>query len=562
MVQANSNMDASVDYLVNNLLEPKHYTKLADVLRGKWDRCQSLHAAIKLMEQHGVALSQQEQEALGALDEQYMIEVLVSKMPAQSKEQFQNFFLQLQMVVSTATRVREGLRAGSAPTVQGALNDAVSTGVEQHILRMAVVQAGNEVASLKQGHSLWMSEAQCRMSKLLRGQEDKLQAQKKLAAARATLAGYQAQCGARAKKALVGFTSGSIKMLVRTIFLSWTQETRHAKVENAIYEEYREQIESAEQRYVEAQLQQTGSANALMIAKARDNDRMLMAECFAAFKQERAAARAGGDTRMQLEELEAKLQQLTEEKSASAKSMLQRMGASVGTSLAQMCLQAWMSIRSQLQKEKELDVRVQQAKLTIDKLVEKKKAGTKSVLERMVRSSDSGLLQSSMQAWVQLVQEEKKSNEMAQALRNANSKLLDFNGWHKANAGTAMERAAHHINRMLTLNIFCNWRLHTKMEQILRYQQGKVESKRAQLAKVQGMFRSFATELESNLNRSGDTEREFLSPQQRRLRGHMSRPEGGTVSLPSIHGGRPPPTVSASPRGKATPKSLDARAWA
>jgi len=100
-------LSASVKYLASNFLKEKHYSKVSSSLANRWDKYQSLSAAMKLMEQHGVVLSPEETERLSSLGEAQMIESLVTKMPQQSKEQFQHFFLQLQLIVSTASRVRQ-----------------------------------------------------------------------------------------------------------------------------------------------------------------------------------------------------------------------------------------------------------------------------------------------------------------------------------------------------------------------------------------------------------------------------------------------------------------------
>merc|ERR1719238_2553124 len=97
---------------------------------------------MKLMEQHGVHLSPEEEERLSGMSEPQMIETLVTKMPQQSKEQFQHFFLQLQLIVSTATRVRQALEQGRSDLVEQAMDDADSTGIAQYILKMCIVQAG------------------------------------------------------------------------------------------------------------------------------------------------------------------------------------------------------------------------------------------------------------------------------------------------------------------------------------------------------------------------------------------------------------------------------------
>merc|ERR1719352_638828 len=124
------------------------------------------------MEQHGVIVDPAEEERISNLSEPQMIEALVTKMPQQSKEQFQHFFLQLQLIVSTATRVRQALENGRADLVEQAMNDADSTGISQYILKMSIVQAGSEVTNLKKQHSAWVKDAESKLSRLVRGSED------------------------------------------------------------------------------------------------------------------------------------------------------------------------------------------------------------------------------------------------------------------------------------------------------------------------------------------------------------------------------------------------------
>merc|ERR1719247_1340443 len=101
------------------------------------------------MEQYGVTISPAEEKRLFQLDEGAMIEQLVSKMPQQTKEQFEHFFLQLQLIVSTATRIRTALEEGQPFAIEEALNDADETGITPYILKMSLVQAGSEATSLR-----------------------------------------------------------------------------------------------------------------------------------------------------------------------------------------------------------------------------------------------------------------------------------------------------------------------------------------------------------------------------------------------------------------------------
>merc|ERR1719337_88539 len=124
------------------------------------------------MESHGVHLNPEQEQRISQLSEAQMIEAMVAKMPQTSKEQFQHFFLQLQLIVSTATRVRQALEQGRSDLVEQAMDDADSTGIAQYILKMSIVQAGSEVTNLKKQHAAWVKDAEGKMSRLVHGQED------------------------------------------------------------------------------------------------------------------------------------------------------------------------------------------------------------------------------------------------------------------------------------------------------------------------------------------------------------------------------------------------------
>merc|ERR1719178_475567 len=137
-----------VKFVVRQFLDDPHFSALHTNLSTRWEAHQSLTAAVKLMEQYGVTISPEEEKRLYALDEGTMIETLVSKMPQRTKEQFEHFFLQLQLIVSTATRIRMALDEGTPKVIEDTLNEADKTGISPYILKMAIVQAGSEVSSL------------------------------------------------------------------------------------------------------------------------------------------------------------------------------------------------------------------------------------------------------------------------------------------------------------------------------------------------------------------------------------------------------------------------------
>merc|ERR1719428_1000793 len=92
-VSSSSGLNSVVQFIVQQFLTDEHYSTLHTTLSTRWEGHQSLTAAVKLMEQYGVTISPAEEKRLYSLDEGAMIEQLVSKMPQQTKEQFEHFFL-------------------------------------------------------------------------------------------------------------------------------------------------------------------------------------------------------------------------------------------------------------------------------------------------------------------------------------------------------------------------------------------------------------------------------------------------------------------------------------
>merc|ERR1719380_583940 len=234
-----------VKFVVRQFLDDVHFTTLHTTLSTRWEAHQSLTAAVKLMEQYGVSISPEEEKRLYSLDEGTMIEQLVSKMPQQTKEQFEHFFLQLQLIVSTATRIRTALEEGTPGVIQEALNDADQTGILPYILKMSTVQAGSEVTALKAQHDTWSTDTEARMSKLLRGQDDAMQAQKQLAAAQAQLGHYQGSQKDKAYKAMMGVAGKNDKAMMDAVITNWKNVVDRVKKEAEIRVEYEERIEAA-----------------------------------------------------------------------------------------------------------------------------------------------------------------------------------------------------------------------------------------------------------------------------------------------------------------------------
>lgn len=531
-------LSASVRYLTSNFLNDKHYSKISTSLANRWDKFQSLTAAMKLMEQHGVHLTPEEEARLSGLSEPQMIDALVMKMPQQSKEQFQHFFLQLQLIVSTATRVRQALEQGRAADVEQALDDAESTGIAQYILKMAIVQAGSEVTNLKRQHTAWVRDAESKMSRLVRGQEDAMQAKQRLAKAHGELAVFQTNQNEHIKKVLMTFAGGSTTALLHGIVSTWHGYCVRMRHENAIYEEYREAIEAAEQRLIDAKSEQLKGVRGMIEKKHAGLTQSLVGEVFTAWKEDIEEAKQNLAAAGQVAEMEARLKACADQAAENAKKVLARTGLAGEQGMRDMCFHEWKTFHEDYLKNKELEDAVKEEEKRIAEFKKKHSENAQGLLGAMSASTETGLITGVFQAWKEYYLEEKRINEYAEIMNSQNSKMSAFGDKNKKSAKSAMDRAHEHGLTMLYLKVWGAWRLDTKVEKMLKHHGNRIDGKRQQLLGVQQMFRNFAMQLEQNIQSGADSSRALGDgppPSYKQKKSRSMHKSEGSVSLPDIH---------------------------
>jgi len=490
---------ATVRHLVGLLFDDTHYRKIHKMMALKWDKYQSLSATMKLMEKYGVVVSAEEEQAMSGMDEATMIDCLVQKMPQQSKEQFQEFFLQLQLIVSTAMRVRQALEEGNAVEVENVLAEAFKAGVAQYILKMAVVQGGAEVEEVRRQHKQWIKEIDIKMCGLLRGQEESLLAKKALEAARAKLAEFTGSHTDKAKKILMSMASGNSQALLVACFHGWRDEWRQLRRENEIRAEYEDQIQAAVKRLNDYREKQLSGVRSVLMRKAADGDAMLVQECFKILHADVEEKKMDKENDGAVRDIEAKLAAYASSQAENTKKVMARMSAGSDDAMKNLCLQAWISFCAEYRKDKEQEDAVKKAEQDIQKFLKSKSENAIGVLDRMSDGNDTALLSTVLGSWTTLYLEEKKSNEMAELLNGGSSKFGSFRDRNAGNAQSAMARQTQYIEHMLYLRCINAWRLHTQLEKVISAFGDPIDVKKKQLKEVQNLFQSFATRLDDGL---------------------------------------------------------------
>merc|ERR1719171_665594 len=483
------------------------------------------------MEQYGVVLGPAEQERMMKMDEATMINMLVGRMPQQTKEQFEHFFLQLQLVVSTATRVRNALEEGNPKEIEIALNDADETGITPYILKMTLVQAGSEVTRLKEQSDKWMSETEQKMASLILGQEDAMQAQKQLAAAQAQLGHFTGSHKDKGKKMMMGVAAKNDRMCMDAAFDEWGKLVARLKKEAEIRKEYEERIVAANQRLFEYKQSQKGNAKGVLMKQAAKGDQAMVSEVYFLLKHEVEQKKLEEETERKMKEMEEKMAAQSAKNKENTKSVLMRNLAASDNMLCDTCLEAWKSWLVEYKKNKDEEDAVKAAEQKMEEFMKSKKDGAKSIIDKMNTASDSGLQEHVMSTWAQYFKEEQKAAEM-EALMEANAaKFSKFNERNKAGAQSAGSKATQVRDYGLLNHAFILWCEAAKVERLLRYYSNRIEAKKHQLVQLQGMFRGFANHLETSLK---ETPRDAIAGGKPPTGKRLSKSDQ-TASLPDIH---------------------------
>merc|ERR1711959_471295 len=423
---------------------------------------------------------------------------------------------------------------GTPGIIQEALNDADQTGILPYILKMSTVQAGSEVTALRSQHDTWTVETENRMSKLLRGQDDAMQAQKQLAAAQAQLGHFQGSHKDKAYKAMMGVAGKNDRAMMDSFITNWKAVIDRTKKEAEIRIEYEERIEAAQKRLFDYKQSQKANSKGVLMRQAAAGDGALVAEVFAYIVKPVTERKADEEAARKLAEIEAKLAAQAGKNKDNAKAVLMRNLAQGDNMLMDVCLEAWKAWLVEYKKDKETEDAVKDAEARVAAFMKSKSEGAKGVIDRMNSATDTGLVEHVISTWVQYYKDLKKAEEMERMLNGDDAKFAAFGARNKQGAMSAGEKATAVKEYGLVVHALLLWMEVTKVERMLRYYQARVDGKKQQLSGLQSMFRNFATQLESGLKEGTPRDMGSVKDKKSGSKSGMSKSDQ-TVSLPNIH---------------------------
>jgi len=323
--------------------------------------------------------------------------------------------------------------------------------------------------------------------------------QKALAQAKAVISSYHDAAKEKSSAVLFGMLAAQEEAMQHASFCGWRDYVTRIKRENEIRDEYQDQLEKAQKKlmeYKEAQLQ--GVRNVLLQG-VEDNARSLLGQCFAALLDEVKQAKFTREHTAEVEELQKKLTEFSTESAAKAKAVMTQMNEGNMVALRVMSFKAWVEYIHLEKQEKEASVKLAEAQAKVAEFTAKQTEGARSVMQRMLESSDGGLVTSVFHGWCDVLKEERISAQMEAVLNEKSAHLTGFSNRNKTSAMSASSKAAQIQDTEMMAWCWCVWKREMRVEIVRKRGRDKNDRRKKDLIGVKGLFRTFADELESSL---------------------------------------------------------------
>jgi hypothetical protein len=497
-------MGGVVKLVVKTFLEKEHYEQLFRDLSEQWSACHSLTAAVRLMEAYGVKITPEEEKRFAAMEESRMIDNLVMRMPQQSREQFEHFFLQLSFIASTTTRLRGAIEAGDLQTVEEAMESAESMGVLPYLMKMAVAQAGAQVVIAQTQQDNWLMTTDDKVAPLLQSQAQAMISQKLLAQAKDQIAGYHADAKDKTKSMLAKMTSGNTKAMLGAVVGQWHDVIKLEKLEKEILQEYgyEEQIVRCEQKLFAMKSKQLEASKAVLNRAAERSHGQQLNYLFKAFTDNTTEIKRNKETDGNLKALEEKLKATSATAAANAKKTMARVGGGKDIDLLAMTMKAWRTFIEEYNKDKAMNDAIKASEQKMNAFKASQKEGSMGVLQRMTNANDAGLKATCFGGWRDILIELNQKAEMEAKMNEGGGALKSFSSRNKASAQSINRRTSELLDVETYIFFFTFWKKDVKVDLMKRYGEKKVRDQKDSLVKVKGAVRGFANDLESTLKQS------------------------------------------------------------
>jgi len=490
--------DAGLALQVQQFFDEWHYRLLASYMADNWDRQQGVLKAIELFEVCGTVLSQEEKNQLVNMEESAMIWELVQKMPLGLKKTIGHFLLQVQLVLSTTTRVRGVLDEGSEEEVAKVMEDG-DLGISQNILKQAVIEASAEIGEINKVKHGWESCMKDRVGRLSRCAEEADAAATELRKVQVALDSFGKDQNSKSKSVLNNLSSGQEGTFIKTIFMAWSGWLIKFKSEKDIHDKFRKQIKDLEKAFMDYKEANLSNVRSVLMKNAAAGDGALLTEVVRMWKGEVDLSKERAGEADALAAAEGRLSGMKAQQKDNAKKSLLKMTAGTENALLDLTQEAWHNFVVMEKKTREENEKLEETQKKLAEFKASKGEQATSVIQRFQAGSEMGVVTACWAVWAEEWKSAKKSAELDQAMKASNDRFAMLNGRQKGAANSLASSCGDLGEENDLVQIFLNWATEAKVERIYAHYSGRLEGKKQKMEAVQGMFKRFADQLEQGI---------------------------------------------------------------
>merc|ERR1719387_2336652 len=304
-----------------------------------------------------------------------------------------------------------------------------SSGIISQILKQTIVQAGIEVADIRNRHNSWTKNTETRMSRLLRSADDAERAQIELKKLQAQLDNFGGAQNDKSTKMMTGVAGKNDKVLMTVVFSSWFTLQQKLKSEKGIRDMFEAEIEALDTKLMEYRQAALNNVRNVLMRKAAEGDSALLQQVWKAWSDEVQETKREAGSQGAMAAMEAKLASQTAAQAENNKKVMARMAGGSDNALLTVILGAWVQFSADYKKNKEEEDEIERREHQFAEFMKQK---------------------------------------MEELMAENEARFGALNGRQKDNAMGVQKRVNEQMDLNLMLKHFSAWATDTKLERIMR----------------------------------------------------------------------------------------------
>lgn len=511
--------DMTCGIYMQQFMDEWHYRALHCNLAFSCDRVEMIIKALDLFETYGLDLHDEEKIVMAEMEEDDMIQAIVAKMSPEFRKTIEHFMLQLQLVLSTATRIRNVLEEGTNDEVAKVMEDG-DMGIAQQILKEVVIEAGREVGELIEVHEGWSTSMDLRVQRLVTCAASAGSDADELTCVNLQLNIFRTCQTSKAMKVLSAMVVSQDVAMKRLVIAGWRAWSANEKSEQAVHDKYKELLGCVAEESKTWKEEQKDLAMGFLVNRFDSQRDEFISQVLTVWLT--AAGQQKNERHMdkELQVAQERLNSMQDAQKSTAKGALLRLASGTDSGIMAIAWQGWVAAIKDSSEERDVEMQIKHAETSLRNRQREVAIAAKAAIMRLAVQNDGFSLTQCFTMWVSSVLKGKNLCAVERSLADQKERLQRVKGSRKQLALDGMERLNEQATDLLMMQVFMNWSSEARLGKVIRHYTGKMDTKKQQLEAVQHMFRSFAAQLEQGMS----SPRSHRKAKQQAANEGMSRP--------------------------------------